>query len=49
MGNELADSLAKEAAKVMIDSQEEFYGEADKVGNNKVNERKYCRQMVENV
>ena len=31
MGNELADSLAKEAAKEMIDSQEEFYeGEADK-------------------
>ena len=31
VGNELADSLAKEAAKEMIDSQEEFYeGEADK-------------------
>ena len=31
MGNRLADSLAKEAAKEMIDSQEEFYeGEADK-------------------
>ena len=31
MGTELADSLAKEAAKEMIDSQEEFYeGEADK-------------------
>ena len=31
MGNELADSLAKEATKEMIDSQEEFYeGETEK-------------------
>ena len=30
MENGLADSLAKEAAKEMIDSQEEFYEEADK-------------------